>query len=287
MDAFPRPVANPQGAVVVELWNEVKMQLDHVTRIVKMSTSLFNRLGHDGEEFFKEEASVLLGEQVEFFVDGTNANRVYLGSRMDIQLMMCTIEDHPNIRFPVIRPDYLGQASSAFPEVESFNTRSAMMTRHVLDYQAPLQAPVYPVLSRSLLAGSSNSNPPGPQQATFNNNDDDEDDNEPARVKRPENSFMLYRKDNCGAIKAQFPGIPNGQVSRIIADRWNGMSEAAQKPWRDEAARLKAEFNRLHPDYKYQPDRKAKSGKRPRREDDNDLSVPRDVPPRKKNRKDS
>ncbi|KAJ2975553.1 hypothetical protein NUW58_g8317 [Xylaria curta] len=83
--------------------------------------------------------------------------------------------------------------------------------------------------------------------------DDEEEDVLPqqAHVKRPPNSWILYRQAHAAAVKEQNPGIHNSGISTIISATWRNLSEAEKQPWVDMAIAKKQEHDKKNPDYKY------------------------------------
>lgn len=76
-------------------------------------------------------------------------------------------------------------------------------------------------------------------------------------VKRPLNSFMLYRKDR----QHEVPTNNHQSISRIIGDMWR-KETAETKNYYDSLAKEERERHQLeHPGYKFQPKKKKKDGK--------------------------
>ncbi|CAO1617043.1 unnamed protein product [Jaminaea pallidilutea] len=78
---------------------------------------------------------------------------------------------------------------------------------------------------------------------------------EPGHIKRPANSFFLFRSH---AIKtgllSQVETPDHRNVSRIVGHLWNSLSEADRKSWDLEYQRQLAEHQRMFPDYRYKPE---------------------------------
>lgn len=82
------------------------------------------------------------------------------------------------------------------------------------------------------------------------------------RIKRPMNPFMVWAKQERPKLSAFHPGIHNAELSRLLGQNWNQLSERQKLPFRLQAERL-AEKHRLeHPDYKYRPRRKDPTARR-------------------------
>nr|AVA29528.1 mating type protein MAT1-2 [Venturia inaequalis] len=82
-----------------------------------------------------------------------------------------------------------------------------------------------------------------------------------AKVPRPANAFILYRQHKHPAIKAQFPGIVNNDISKKVAALWKDESEDVKATWKAKADEAKQQHLQQHPDYSYQP-RKSSEKKR-------------------------
>ncbi|KAJ1956733.1 hypothetical protein IWQ62_005241, partial [Dispira parvispora] len=78
-------------------------------------------------------------------------------------------------------------------------------------------------------------------------------------IKRPLNPFMIYRQEKHQELnrKRTGPGVPIGEVSKLIGSMWKRESKATQKYYYDRAEQLKQEHKAKYPDYKYNP-RKSK-----------------------------
>ncbi|CAO4383090.1 unnamed protein product [Caenorhabditis nigoni] len=81
------------------------------------------------------------------------------------------------------------------------------------------------------------------------------------RVKRPMNPFLLFCQKRRGELMKGQPGMKPSDISKQLGEVWKGMTDEDKKPYIDEAHKLKADFEKNHPDYKFQPKRKPKSAK--------------------------
>lgn len=98
-----------------------------------------------------------------------------------------------------------------------------------------------------------------------------------AKILRPPNAFILYRKAHHEAVKAAHPGIHNNQICKfplimqvthinfaiavILGTQWQKEDAGVRAQYKAQAAQLKHEHMKKHPDYQYQP-RKASELKR-------------------------
>ncbi|KAI1321956.1 hypothetical protein F5Y16DRAFT_404979 [Xylariaceae sp. FL0255] len=99
-------------------WEWIEAQFDGVWPIMKMPTSAFDLLGQDGEAYLREQASILLGTEAEFFYDGReiifdeqSPTRVFLAAPDHVGLPMnfdiCRLEGH-RLRMIVPKPEKPG-----------------------------------------------------------------------------------------------------------------------------------------------------------------------------------
>ncbi|RYP19989.1 hypothetical protein DL765_003038 [Monosporascus sp. GIB2] len=94
---------------------------------------------------------------------------------------------------------------------------------------------------------------------------DDRGSAEPKKhVKRPMNSYMLFRQARAPGIRTENPKLKNGDVSKEVGREWWEMPKVEKEAWKAKAEEVKRRFERHHPDYKYRPQRSAnKKGKKP------------------------
>ncbi|KAJ9621143.1 hypothetical protein H2204_011970 [Knufia peltigerae] len=74
-----------------------------------------------------------------------------------------------------------------------------------------------------------------------------------ARVPRPPNAFILYRKDHHPALKAVQPDLPNNAISVILGKQWNQENEETKDRYKTMADIIKAQHARANPGYQYSP----------------------------------
>ncbi|KAI0537516.1 hypothetical protein GGR58DRAFT_502091 [Xylaria digitata] len=282
-------------SVVTDLWDQAVLQLDAYThsRIIKLSGASFNALGERGEQYFKQQASLLLNGQAEFHIDASNNNRFYLGISTEfVQQFGFTIQQSQGHRLPALFPPSV-QSIVCSPVSQStsssgYSTPTFQIPSSEFNFGTPTPAPRYPLSSpiqlgtvqptagpssaskRSIeMVNASNGQPNQgwsplntPSQSSSDGasdgyredggNDDEHDDEKP-HVKRPPNSWILFRQANHSIIMKKYPKIHNSEVSKIISAIWKGMSKAEKKPWVDLAAAKAVEHKLLHPGYKYKP----------------------------------
>jgi hypothetical protein len=73
----------------------------------------------------------------------------------------------------------------------------------------------------------------------------------PSKMKRPPNAFLLYCIENRTTARGQHPDKPNVEISRILAESWKQMDEAARAPYKIRAQQQQQEFKQVFPEYKY------------------------------------
>lgn len=98
-------------------------------------------------------------------------------------------------------------------------------------------------------------------------NEADSDRKQPGRVKRPMNSFMLYRKAFQNHTKAYCEHNNHQVVSKVCGASWDMEPEHIRKQFADWAKQERANHQKAHPGYKFAP---AKPNKAPKRKQDSD-----------------
>ncbi|KAJ2726356.1 hypothetical protein GGI07_000671 [Coemansia sp. Benny D115] len=75
------------------------------------------------------------------------------------------------------------------------------------------------------------------------------------KIKRPPNSFMIYRSERHNELVREYRG-GNKVISSIIAKEWHSMSVDKRKIYEEKAAIKKREHELLYPNYKFMPKRR-------------------------------
>lgn len=98
-------------------------------------------------------------------------------------------------------------------------------------------------------------------------NEADSDRKQPGRIKRPMNSFMLYRKAFQNHTKAYCEHNNHQVVSKVCGASWDMEPESIRKQFADWAKQERTNHQKAHPGYKFAP---AKPNKAPKRKNDSD-----------------
>lgn len=73
------------------------------------------------------------------------------------------------------------------------------------------------------------------------------------KVKRPMNAFMIWARLYRSTIAKRYPNANNAEISVKLGEIWNELSTEQQRPYFDEASRLKEQHRTEHPNWVYQP----------------------------------
>ncbi|MCJ1396772.1 hypothetical protein MMC18_009664 [Xylographa bjoerkii] len=74
-----------------------------------------------------------------------------------------------------------------------------------------------------------------------------------AKIKRPPNAFILYRRAHHPVIKAQYPEIHNNQISVIMGKQWAEEDPVKRQQFMAMAEDIKKQHQLDNPNYCYQP----------------------------------
>ncbi|EIM86150.1 uncharacterized protein STEHIDRAFT_22906, partial [Stereum hirsutum FP-91666 SS1] len=80
-------------------------------------------------------------------------------------------------------------------------------------------------------------------------------------IKRPANSFILFRKDFMQGEYARMSReekalVQEMQIHTVISEKWRALTPSERAFWDAKAAEAKAEHMRNNPEYRYQPTKK-------------------------------
>lgn len=96
----------------------------------------------------------------------------------------------------------------------------------------------------------------------------DSDRKQPGKIKRPMNSFMLYRKAFQNHTKAYCEHNNHQVVSKVCGASWDQEPEHIRKQFADWAKLERANHQKAHPGYKFTPAKPKNAAKRKRDSDD-------------------
>ncbi|KAI3321027.1 hypothetical protein HD806DRAFT_546864 [Xylariaceae sp. AK1471] len=213
--------------------SQVFAQLDGITRVVRLPANVFNGLDEYGRASTREQMSMLLGYPVDFYLDSRDIRRIWLGNIIDIQSHWPCIPRHIlGARFPMLFPvfSYGPGVMNAANSNPQHTPDPAVTTTGPEEFLDGIETPEAP--------------PKNPQPS---------ESEESEWIPKPPNAFILYRSHSYKAVRSQHSGSTNGQVSQIIADQWNAMSETQRAPWKALANAKRDEHHEKHPNYQYRP----------------------------------
>nr|QRN45794.1 putative mating-type 1-2-1 protein [Thielaviopsis cerberus] len=96
-----------------------------------------------------------------------------------------------------------------------------------------------------------------------------------AKIPRPPNAYIIYRKEHQREVRRLQPGIDNNDVSRILGQKWREESESVKMHYRRISEEYKARFMHVFPFYQYRPRKPAEKRQRRRRA----AALPQSLPP--------
>lgn len=73
---------------------------------------------------------------------------------------------------------------------------------------------------------------------------------------RPPNSWIIYRQDKDVLFRQSHPHLTNGEISKMIAERWGRETDEVKSIYRERAEEEKRKHELLYPGYRYQPRRR-------------------------------
>lgn len=82
---------------------------------------------------------------------------------------------------------------------------------------------------------------------------------------RPMNQFMCFAYKHRPIIRKKFPHLCNSQISKILGQDWANLTENDKKKFKQEATNIKANHQRMYPNYKYKPKTKGQRIKKLRK----------------------
>ncbi|KAG9316210.1 hypothetical protein JVU11DRAFT_2237 [Chiua virens] len=70
---------------------------------------------------------------------------------------------------------------------------------------------------------------------------------------RPQNSWILYRQEHCKNFSRNNPGVPQSDVSKLIAQQWKNEKPEIRREWERKAEEEKLRHALKYPGYRYSP----------------------------------
>jgi hypothetical protein len=80
-------------------------------------------------------------------------------------------------------------------------------------------------------------------------------------IRRPMNAFMLFSKELRGAVHKRHPKKDNRSVSKLLGEMWNGLKDGEKAKFQQQAADLKEQHYKDHPDWKWSNKDRRRSAK--------------------------
>jgi len=77
--------------------------------------------------------------------------------------------------------------------------------------------------------------------------DDAEGGGDSEHIKRPKSSFFIFVDDFRPTFKAENPDAKQTEIVKAASEKWKSMDDSEKKPFNDEAAKLKAEYDLVKP----------------------------------------
>ena len=74
-----------------------------------------------------------------------------------------------------------------------------------------------------------------------------------AHIKRPSNSFMIWSRDMRSEISKTNPNKSNSEISQILGQQWQNMSNESKLKYKLMANQIQLEHIIKYPNYKYTP----------------------------------
>jgi len=85
---------------------------------------------------------------------------------------------------------------------------------------------------------------------------DEKKSDEPPKIKRPMNPFMIFGCEKRRKLAQVHPRMHNSEISKILGAEWKRMSDYEKAPYIQEAKRLKEQHSIEYPNYKFKANRR-------------------------------
>ncbi|KAI0097027.1 hypothetical protein GGR51DRAFT_578512 [Nemania sp. FL0031] len=232
--------------ILASQWASASVQLTDFVKTIKLSMMAFNRLGLDGEDYFKRQATLMLMKPAEFIYDESNPNRVYFGNPDDVQKETNGfLYLYPAMRLPVLRPGRGDHHSfdATFGASRNDIPNHTMVLGHAGEYG---NQPGQPRQSFHVFG----CDPTQLQLASSHNTD--QKVKKPINsgvVKQPPNGYLRFRTYYSEELRRENPGMHQRIVSGKAKNKWRGMTLEEQEPWLTAARKEMEGFKAQHPNF--------------------------------------
>ncbi|KAI0143461.1 hypothetical protein GGR57DRAFT_508166 [Xylariaceae sp. FL1272] len=215
-------------------WELTALQLDSATSFVKIPRETYLTLGPVGAQYYKQRFLLTTGRAGDFFDDHMNPARIYLGAPADLQAKLrVAIKSVDERTLPCLVP---------LPARPQTNPEGAQQSRTIERETSALALGHGNYTSSSTLE-TTNSLPPAfpTPSATL------QTATQGIRGPKPMNNFMFWSRTMRPTLKAQNPGVTNGQISKMLSNMWDELPIEEKAQQRALAEQANPEWARTHP----------------------------------------
>ncbi|KAI2621377.1 high mobility group box domain-containing protein [Xylaria nigripes] len=233
MATFAAPNAAANAAYLTFVLENVSAQLDDFNTVVKLPKSVFDRLDIAGKEAVKNHIRSRAGYCSRIYMDTFKGGRVLIGSTPNFRPARASEPRIPSRReMPAVRHE----AQTGSGDLNSVPPPQAQGFPAQHDQLPPgdaesLQVSFAPAIPQGNAPDQQQQ--PAPKRAR----------NEKKRGPGPRNSFIIFRCQTSKALKQERPELSNGEISKILGQRWQALTPEQRTPYinlaKEEATRFK------------------------------------------------